>query len=1445
MRIISRTQQTIDLSGIDDHTVRNLDIVQVGGVTRSQKGEIIIVINQAAYMPDGRTIISAGQLEWFKCTVDDKPTRVSGKTPTITTLEGYIIPITVRRGLPYIRLRPYTDDEWNKLPKVTVTSPKEWDPTVLDSGVDENWYKKQPANTEYESSNLFDETMKPKDDLMDVESDDEDRKYKSIDRVGMRAYFSSLIRGETVDDFLVYPTEDGLIEEPYESRFPSSDDKELMECFPITRQQRRNAGSKAKLQERIEGMEKDATDEAHERNDEEGEDDSVTSLSSSQKGDADGPAPLPEAGPYLVKPSKRDLSKYARYFPGYNIDTIRRTFDATTQYGTRGAKAGFTLQNQIVSPNPVLNLPRRHEDVATDTIYSSTPAVDDGSTAAQFFIGRQSMYRTIRPLGSSDKQFGRTLMDEIRRFGAMDRLISDNAKAQISVQAKDIMRALMIDDWHSEPHKGNQNFAERGWRDTKQRFNNLMNQSGAPAKAWLLALQYICFIMNHIALASLGYRTPTEWILGFTPDISILLVFIFWEPVYYKKYDAKFPNDSTECLGRFVGFSDNVGHAMTYKVLTADNKIIRRAVLRSARKPGAFKNRRAIEAAPKLAPATDLAEPVPPPKDTVILGQKEPPIVETVPEEEVAETNEEPAEDEDDHDVSSFIKSALDDAKRLRTEDDNDGTIPPPTIDATKLLGRTFIDNPDEYGEQRRAKIEAVEPTGQTTADGANELFKFRCRQGDKVHEEIMTYNKMLEWCDRDLDKDDMYRIEAILGHRKNPKTKKWELHLLWGSGEQTWNDFNLTFQDDPVTVSVYAKDNGLLSTPGWKRCKPYVKNFKRLSRMVNQRNLKNFRNRPVYKCGYQVPRNHEEAVFIDEKNGNTKWQDSEKLEMAQLFEYKCFEDLGLGAPIPEGYQKIPCHMVYDVKHCGRHKSRFVAGGHRTSTPVDSIYSGVVSLQGIRIVTFLAELNDLELWGTDIGNAYLESYTQEKVCFIAGGEFGEYAGHTFIIMKAQYGLKSSGKRWHDRLCDVLISMGFTPSKAEPDIWMRKKGDHCEYIACYVDDLMIASKNPQAIIDALEGGAHKFKLKGTGPMKFHLGCDFFRDEDGTLCFGPRKYIERMTSQYEALFGSKPKTNVTSPLEKNDHPELDTTELLDADGIQKHQSLIGILQWTISIGRFDIGTAVMTMSGFRVAPRVGHLERLKRVCGYLAKMKHGFIRVRTDEPDYSDLPHQDFDWSHTVYGNVKEQMPRDAPEPLGKRIILTSYVDANLYHDHVTGRSVTGVLHFLNQTPIEWFTKKQPTVETATHGSEFVAAKTAVQQLLGMRYTLRYLGVPIDTPTYLFGDNGSVVTSGSLPDSPLRKRHHALSYHCTRESIASGAVKFHHLTGDSNPADILSKHWGYQQVWPTLQAMLFWRGNPSELLLKNDPPSQGKGSDKCSISTEDIPDPKSQDTGKESR
>jgi hypothetical protein len=383
-------------------------------------------------------------------------------------------------------------------------------------------------------------------------------------------------------------------------------------------------------------------------------------------------------------------------------------------------------------------------------------------------------------------------------------------------------------------------------------------------------------------------------------------------------------------------------------------------------------------------------------------------------------------------------------------------------------------------------------------------------------------------------------------------------------------------------------------------------------------------------------------------------------------------------------------------------------------------------------------------------------------------------------------------------------MGFTPSKADSDVWMREAKGLYEYIAVYVDDLCIASKNPKAITDELTS-KHKLKLKGVGPISYHLGCDFSRDADGTFNYGPKRYIEKMIGAYEKMFSETPRT-FSSPLEKNDHPEMDETAELGPEDITKYQSLIGALQWVTSLGRFDILTPVMTMAKFRAAPRKGHMDRLRRIYGYLKKFKHGAIRVRTGMPDYSHLTKVEYDWMHTVYGDVKENIPHDIPTPLGNKVLTTTYEDANLYHDLTTGRAVTGILHLLNGTPVDWFSKRQDTVETATYGSEFVAARIATEQIIDLRTTLRYLGVPIEGRAYMFGDNQSVITSSTIPHSNLSKRHNALAYHRVREAIAASILWFFFIDGKNNPADILSKHCGYPQLWPHMQPLLFWMGSP---------------------------------------
>jgi hypothetical protein len=229
-----------------------------------------------------------------------------------------------------------------------------------------------------------------------------------------------------------------------------------------------------------------------------------------------------------------------------------------------------------------------------------------------------------------------------------------------------------------------------------------------------------------------------------------------------------------------------------------------------------------------------------------------------------------------------------------------------------------------------------------------------------------------------------------------------------------------------------------------------------------------------------------------------------------------------------------------------------------------------------------------------------------------------------IVVKALYGLRTSGARFHKKFADTLKDMGFYPSFADPDVWMKHCITHYEYVCVYVNDLAVMMKCPADFFRGLK--ERKYELKGVGEITYHLGGDFYRDPDGTLVWGARTYVKRILNQSEAIFGNPPK-KYTSPINKADHPELDTTAFCSPDDTQHYQSLIGAFQWAIALGRWDIFCATMTMGRFHVAPHIGHLQRLQRICGFLRKYPEGAIRFRTNIPDYSHLDHVTYDWTHS--------------------------------------------------------------------------------------------------------------------------------------------------------------------------------------------------------------------------
>ena len=266
---------------------------------------------------------------------------------------------------------------------------------------------------------------------------------------------------------------------------------------------------------------------------------------------------------------------------GYSSeDIVKITFQATTQLGR--LSSATHLKRQYRSLNLALNVHHHNEPVATDTVYADTPAIDDGSTCTQLFFGTKTYVMEVYGM-KTDRQFINTLEDTIYSYGAMDKLVSDRAQVEISNRVQDILREYGIASWQSEPNQQHQNPAERRYQTVKRFTNTILNHTAAPEFTWLLRVQYVCYVLNRMACEPLHWRTPLEQLTGSTLDISPLLCFTFWEPVYYRLKDADFPSESTEGRGHWVGIANHVGHAMTYKILTDDtSKVIYRSSLQPA-----------------------------------------------------------------------------------------------------------------------------------------------------------------------------------------------------------------------------------------------------------------------------------------------------------------------------------------------------------------------------------------------------------------------------------------------------------------------------------------------------------------------------------------------------------------------------------------------------------------------------------------------------------------------------------------------------------------------------------------------------------------------------------------------------------------------------------------------------------------------------------------------
>jgi hypothetical protein len=373
------------------------------------------------------------------------------------------------------------------------------------------------------------------------------------------------------------------------------------------------------------------------------------------------------------------------------------------------------------------------------------------------------------------------LEDFIRQHGAPNALFSDNSKAQIGRDVQEILRMCAIRDFQWEPHHQHQNPEERRIQEVKKLSNHLLDCTGSPAHLWLLCVDYVVYLLNRLSTESLEWKAPLEVATGQQPDISALIAFRWYEPVYYKNYSPAFPSNSNECLGNIVGFAEQKGDSLTFLILDSlTSKVIARSELRSA--------------LTKSGPNLRAENPSNFPSD---VGES--PAAKPI--------------------LSSTDYAGLDiDPSNLKL----------PKFSPDELIGKTFARTLDD-GKTCRAKI--VRKIIDQDAENHKNL-KFLATLGEGEFDEIIAYHSLCDIVEEHeeatLSPDDtIWTFTSIEGHQgplkhghPDHKGSSYNVLVVWEDGSKTYEPLDKMIKDDSITLAIYARKNNLLGVPGWKRLK-------------------------------------------------------------------------------------------------------------------------------------------------------------------------------------------------------------------------------------------------------------------------------------------------------------------------------------------------------------------------------------------------------------------------------------------------------------------------------------------------------------------------------------------------------------------------------------------------------------------------------------------------
>ena len=306
-------------------------------------------------------------------------------------------------------------------------------------------------------------------------------------------------------------------------------------------------------------------------------------------------------------------------------------------------------------------------------------------------------------------------------------------------------------------------------------------------------------------------------------------------------------------------------------------------------------------------------------------------------------------------------------------------------------------------------------------------------------------------------------------------------------------------------------------------------------------------------------------------------------------------------------------------------KARWVLDGHRSTCPIGSTYSAVVSRYSVRIALNYSTLNNIYVLTTDIQNAYLQSPLSQKQYVIYGAEFGlENVSKVALIRRALYGGKSAGRDFRNHLRKCMSSLGFVPRLADPDVWMREgqKADgtsYWEYVLFYIDNSLVISNNARHVLENKIGKYFTMKQGYFVPPHVYLGENIQNitlENGAKACgFSLSQYVQAAVNnveEYNTINERKLPSKAITPVQASYQPEIDTTsELNDVDSAY-YQSLIGILWLMVELGSVDICLEVSMLFSHQAFPREGHLQKLLHMFAYLKRNHNSEMEFDPNDP-----------------------------------------------------------------------------------------------------------------------------------------------------------------------------------------------------------------------------------------